>query len=215
MPACVVIARHQTTVLLATLVTVMALIAGCGVDQHPEVRRVGGGSEGQIGDIAVRDAMFTYDGPITDGTAYPPGDTVSVQATVVNEGAVTDRLVSVNSPNASNNIILGTATIPGGHTLTAGYTKPGASVTMPDTTPIELRLSGLKTSIRAGLTYPVVFTFARAGQLRLTLQAEDSHEPRPDCPLPPDGKPTEIYTAPIGRAPTPPTTPAPSCSSLR
>lgn len=94
--------------------------------------------------------------------------------------------------------------LPGRHTLTAGYPKSVAAVTLPDTTPVGLRLTDLKTPIRAGLTYPVVFTFARAGELRLRLWVDNPDQPREDCPLPANGRPPQVFTAPIGQAPVPP-----------
>jgi hypothetical protein len=176
---------------------------------------VTGGSEARLGAIAVRDAMFSYNGPVGDGTAYRPGETVSVQATIVNEGTAPDQLVSVSSPIAGGGVVLGSGMITGRHTLTAGYTNPIVATTLPDTTSIDLRLTGLKSTIRAGLTYPVVFTFARAGAVRLALRVEDSDEPSPECPLPPNGRAPQVLTAPLGRAPAPPTPAPPDCSSLR
>ena len=87
--------------------------------------------------------------------------------------------------------------LPGRHTLAAGYPKSVAAVTLPDTTPVGLRLTDLKTPIRAGLTYPVVFTFARAGELRLRLGVDNPDQPREDCPLPANGRPPQVFTAPI------------------
>jgi hypothetical protein len=209
-------AQRHTTVLLATLVGLITLLAGCGASQLTQMSLpVTGGSEGQVGDITVRDALFSYHGPIAEGTAYQPGDTVSVQASIINQGDAADRLVPLSSPIAGGGIILGAGTIPGHHALTAGYTVPVTSITPPDTTSVVLRLTGLSTPIRSGLTYSVVFTFARAGALRLELRVQDPDVPRADCPLPPDGKAPQVLTAPLGRAPAPPRPPPPDCSSLR
>ncbi|WP_158546658.1 copper chaperone PCu(A)C [Halopolyspora algeriensis] len=209
-------ARLRTTVLIATVMGLVALIAGCGTGQlgPRHLQRVGAGSEGQVGSIAVRDAMFAHTSSIEGDTVYRPGETVAVQATIVNEGTRPDRLVSVSSPIAGEGLVLGESTLPGHHTLTAGYVEPVASIELPETTSIELRLTGLTTTIRAGRTYPVVFTFAHAGQVRLPLRVANPDVPREYCPLPPNGKAPKVLTAPLGRAPAPPRNPLPDCSSL-
>jgi hypothetical protein len=53
--------------------------------------------------------------------------------------------------------------------LTAGYDAPVASTALPSTTVVDIALVGLAEPVRAGLTYPVVLTFERAGELRLEL----------------------------------------------
>lgn len=206
-------ARRRPGVLVAALVGLVTLLAGCGqpTQRFPQETV---GAAARVGDIAIRDAVFNYRGPIEEGTVYRPGGIVGVQATIVNEGAATDRLVSVRSPIAGGGVILGAGTIPGGHTLTAGYTEFIASAALPDTTRIALWLTDLNTAIRAGLTYPVLFTFARAGEVRLELWVDEPDEPRADCPLPPNGKAPKILTAPLGGASAPPTNPPPDCSSV-
>ena len=210
--------RRHATVLAATLLTLSALIAllaGCGRARFDQVTfGASGGSHGRVGQIAVSDAMFAFHGPIEASDVYRPGDTVSMQATIVNEGTAEDRLVSVSSPIAGGGAIAGDGAIPARHALSAGYTKQVAAITLPDTTSVDLRLTDLKTAIRAGLTYPVVFTFTRAGQLRLEVPAQNPDQPREDCGLPPNGRPPQLFTAPLGQAPLPPMPPPPPCSSI-
>ncbi|MDQ3900072.1 MAG: copper chaperone PCu(A)C [Actinomycetota bacterium] len=209
------VTRRRTAVLVATLLAVIALLPGCGRARGNEVTfQPSGTSEGRVGDIVLSDALFEFRGPIEASAVYRPGESVSVQATIVNDGTAPDRLVSVSSPIAGGGVIDGDGAIPGRHVLTAGYPKPVAAVTLPDTTSVDLRLTDLKTAIRAGLTYPVVFTFARAGQLGLQLRVENPDKPREDCPLPANGRPPQVFTAPVGQAPVPPIPPPPGCSSI-
>lgn len=199
-------ARGRTAVLIATLAGLLTLLTGCGNGDVPQyLNEIGPGSDGRVGDVAVTDAVLAYEGPVEGDTVYRPGETVRVQATIVNEG-VPDRLVSVSSPIAGSGLIFGDATLPGDHALVSGYTEPIASVVLPDTTAVDLLLADLNTPIRAGLTYPVVFTFARAGQLRLQLRVDNPDEPVPGagCPLLETEEPPRAFTAPIGRAPAPP-----------
>lgn len=203
--------RRCATILAATL---LVLLAGCGRAQPNEVTfKASGGSEGRVGDIVVSDAAFAFHGPLEASAEYQPGDTVSVRATIVNEGQTPDRLISVSSPIAGGGVIEGDGLIPSRHALTAGYTGPAAS-TLPDTASIDVKLTNLNTAIRAGLTYPVMFTFTRAGQLQLPLRVDTPDRPREECPLPPNGRPPRVFTAPIGQAPLPPLPPLPGCSSI-
>lgn len=209
------VARSRMMVLVATLVGLGMLLSGCGAAQpDPLSLPVTGGSDGQVGDIVVRDAMFVHKGPARADPVYRPGDTVNLQVTIVNEGDAMDRLLSLSSPIAAGGVIDGSGAILGHHALTTGDTEPVAAITLPDTSPIDLRLTDLRTAIRAGLTYPVVFTFARAGDVRLQLRVDNPDEPREDCPLPPNGRAPQVFTAPLGKAPVPPTSSPPDCSSL-
>ncbi|MDR7301441.1 copper chaperone PCu(A)C [Haloactinomyces albus] len=209
-------ARPRTTALAVTLIGLVVLVTGCGSGQlgRRHLQRIGSGSEGQVGSMLVRDATFAYDHPIEGNAVYQPGESVAVRATIVNEGSTTDRLVSVSSPIADEGLVRGEHTIPGGHTLTAGYTEPVASITLPNTTSIDLRLLGLNTALRSGPTYPVVFTFARAGEIRIELRVDNPDVPGEYCPLPPNGKAPKVLTAPPGRGPIPPRNPLPDCAAI-
>jgi periplasmic copper chaperone A len=171
-------ARPRTAAALtgAALVIVLAL-AGCGAGQLSQTAQqttATGGANGQVGDIAVRDAQLRYDRPVPGGEVYAAGQDAPLQLTIVNEGATQDRLVAVTSPFATAVVILGETRIPGGQVLTAGFAgDPIAAVTLPKATPIEIVLTGLRAPVRAGLTYPVVFTFERAGTLTLPLPVEN------------------------------------------
>lgn len=178
--------RHRFTdgVAVALLVACALALVGCGVGQVSQTANqvtASGGAAGSVGSIQVRDAQFTWSGPVPGGTVYEPGDDAELQVTIVNDATTTlpdgvaapDRLVAVSSPVASSGRIVGDARIPDGQTLTAGYDLPVASVTIPETGTAEITLIGLTEPIRAGLTYPVVFTFANAGELRLDLPVEN------------------------------------------
>jgi hypothetical protein len=139
-----------------------------------------GGVGGQVGSIIVRNAQITYDGPVRGNEVYASGDTAPLQLTVINDATTTgaddmaaDRLIAVSSPIAASGRITGDARIPDGHVLTAGYDDPVASIALPSTTVVDIALVGLTEPVRAGITYPVVLTFERAGELRLELPVEN------------------------------------------
>lgn len=151
----------------AVMVGLMAWLAGCG-GGNVQVTATGGVG-GRVGDIVVRDAKFAFDGPIAGDTVYQPGDNAALQLTIINEGNRADRLVRVSSPIAGSATITGNTRIPGHQTLTAGYPAPVASATSPGTDTARIVLARLRVPIRVGSSYPVVFTFEEAGELRLGL----------------------------------------------
>lgn len=196
----------------AVLAALLGLLAGCASEKAPRfLEPQGSGVTGRAGDVVVQDAQLRYDGPIDGPVVYRPGATARLRATIVNTGQVPDRLVSVRSPVAAGGKITGDAALPPGRSVSAGQDRSAAS----GTSELDLALTDLRTAVSAGRTYPVVLTFARAGELRLDLPVANPHVPRTACPLPPNGRPEETFTAPLPGAPEPPRTdPVPECSSL-
>lgn len=166
------------------------LLTGCGagqIAQTAEQVSTGGGAAAQAGSILVRDAQFTYDGPVPGDAVYRPGDDATLQVTIVNEGRGADTLISVSSPVAGSGRIVGDARVPGDQTLTAGYDQPIAQVTLPYANAVDISLLGITEPIRAGMTYPVVFTFERAGEVQVEVPVENpemlpprAREPEPE-----------------------------------
>ncbi|MDQ3761256.1 MAG: hypothetical protein M3460_06010 [Actinomycetota bacterium] len=156
----------------ANVLVLMAVLVGCSAGNVQATAT--GGVGGRVGDIVVRDALFTFDGPIAGDTVYQPGDNAALQFTIFNEGDRADRLVRVSSPIARSATITGDTRIPGHQVLAAGYPGP----TAPDTNAVRIVLAGLSVPIRAGFDYPVVFVFEHAGELRLELPVENPDKPR-------------------------------------
>lgn len=154
-------------------------LAGCGAGQQAttsNLRTTAPGATGSVDSIEVRHVQFTWSDPVLGDAVYQPGDVVPLQATIVNEktaGPGADRLVSVSSPVATSARIVGDARLPDGQVLAAGYEQPVASIVMEGTRAVDIALVGLTAPIRAGMTYPVVFTFERAGELRLSVGVEN------------------------------------------
>ena len=161
----------------------VAALAGCGGGNVQTTATLGVG--GRVGDIVVRDAAFRFDRPVAGDTVYQPGDEAQLQLTIVNEGDRPDRLVRVTSPIARLGVIIGDARMAGHQVLTAGYQRPLASATLPGTDAVRIVLLGLRSPVRAGLRYPVVFDFERAGELRLDLPVENPHTVRSPPGQPP------------------------------
>lgn len=157
----------------------LAALAACGSGNVHTTAT--GGVGGRVGDIVLRDAQFTFEGPIPGDTVYQPGDDAALQVTIVNEGDRADRLIHVTSPIADAATINGDARIPGHQVRTAGYQAPIASLTPPGSDSVRIVLTGLRVPVRVGFSYPVVFAFEQAGELRLELPVENpTTSVRPD-----------------------------------
>lgn len=123
------------------------LVAGCSAgpaQSYAEYLRISGnGSEERVGDLLVRNAAFDHGSPSVGGVAYRKGASVSLRATVVNEGSTADRLVAVRSPVAGSSTVAGERVIPAGQSLTAGYGESEAAVAATGARRVRLRLSDL------------------------------------------------------------------------
>lgn len=171
------------------MLAVITLLAGCGAGQQAATATQvanSGGANGDVGLIDVEDVKVTYERPVPGGQVYAAGQSAPLQVTVVNTGDVADRLVSVTSPAAASVEIAGETGMPGGQVLVAGYDDPIESITLEDAEAVEIVLTGLTRPLRAGLTYPVTFTFERAGSLALDVPLEN-----PDVLPPRAGEPDE------------------------
>ncbi len=169
--------------LWATALGLVAVLAGCGGDNVQTTATLGAG--GRVGGIVVRDAAFIFDRPVAGDTVYQPGEDAALQLTIINEGDRPDRLVRVSSPIARLGVIIGDARMAGHQVLTAGYQGPLASATLPGTDAVRIVLVGLRSPVSAGLRYPVVFDFERAGELRLDLPVENPRTLRSPADQPP------------------------------
>jgi periplasmic copper chaperone A len=156
-----------TALIAACCATALALV-GCGAGQITQTdRQVAAvdGAQGDNGNIALRNVLIPY--PPNSNGIYPPGSSVPVLVTIVNQGISADELIAVTSPAASQVLVLGATTIPSGRTVTS--TLGGAQVTSPLVAG-ELRIVLINTQpLRAGLDTPVTFVFRNAGKVSLPV----------------------------------------------
>lgn len=149
----------------AVLIGAAALLVLTGCGSYPAQLTAPGGADGGAGRIEIRDARISASPPRAGGEAYTAGEAAPLTLTIVNTGDATDRLESVSSPVADGFRISGDAQILGGFALVSGYEQVRPARTLPATVRAEVALTGLRGPVRAGLTYPVTFTFARAGSV--------------------------------------------------
>jgi copper(I)-binding protein len=174
-----------------------AVLAGCGAGQitQTDTQLAGiNGVNGDAGPIALRDVQLAY--PPNKQGVYEPGSNAMLILTVVNTGLTPDALVRVTSPAATSVLVNGSATgtvfLPGNFAVAAGIDPDDATITVPPsvsatttTTPsasasatpaptqrqMTIELVGFRSvnggSLRAGMTIPITFFFARAGQVTI------------------------------------------------
>lgn len=172
---------------------VLTVITGCSAGQQAataEQSTQTAGAGGDAGEIAVRDAQIVFEGPIPGDEVHDPGADAPLQVTILNTGERADTLTGVDSPVASTVEVDGETRMPGGQALVAGYDDPIASITLADAEAVRIVLVDLTEPLRAGLTYPVTFSFERAGAVTLELPLEN-----------PDRLPPRAETEPADVAP--------------
>lgn len=167
---------------VATAVALVLLVVGCGAGQEAATSTQvthATGAVGQVGPISVLDVEFRFAPPIAGDEVYGVGDTAPMSVTIVNNGAIADRLVRLSSPVAAAGVVVADGVvIPGGATLTAGQTGV-SSIEVPYEDDAGLMaLTGLREPLRSGLTYPVVLGFERAGDLVLDVPVATPDVPR-------------------------------------
>lgn len=168
--------RSRPALMISTVLALLVL-AGCG--SFDAQLTAPGGADDATGTIVVRDARFSASTPRAGDQAYAAGQDAPLTLTIVNTGDATDRLVSVSSPVASGGSVDGDPQILGGFALVSGYDQVATAQTLPATVSAQVALTGLREPLRAGLTYPVTFTFERSGAIVAQVPVGN-----PDVPAP-------------------------------
>lgn len=189
--------RRNRAQLLVGAVIVAVAVAGCGAGQITQTSRQVAAVEGAnvtAGQIAVRNAVIEFDGPAEGAAVYPVGGNAPLQMSIVNSGAEVDRLVAASSPVADSVQISGVLRIPGGQALDIEGAPATAAPAAAEPTPVaappaaeapagvgSIVLTGLREDVRAGLTYPLILTFERAGELRFDVPVANPETLREDA----------------------------------
>ncbi|MHA6796886.1 copper chaperone PCu(A)C [Pseudonocardia bannensis] len=168
-------------VLIGAMIGMVGL-AGCGAGQISQTSNqtaAVSGANVTVGHIAVRNALIEYPVGVRPAAAvYRRGENAPVQLTIVNESDAADRLLRASSRVAGSVQLAGDGALPGDHVITSG-TKLQA---LPNSHEVQVTLAGLTDEIRPGLSYPVVLTFERAGDVVVDLPVGSPAEARLDEP---------------------------------
>ncbi|MFI8569507.1 hypothetical protein ACIGGF_23400 [Rhodococcus sp. NPDC078407] len=170
--------------------TSLALLAGgalaltaCGAGQisqtATQVAAVNGNSV-DVGDIQLRNVHVVY--PTSEEYSIEPGGTVELGFTAINSSSsVADELTGISSPEAQVTIV---DEAEPGSTEIAPQTALGAGSSV-DTTfadpllPIQLitvEMADISENVRPGLTLPVTFEFANAGEVVIDVPVDAGSE---------------------------------------
>lgn len=199
-------ARWRRRALAAVAVAALVPMTGCAAGIQAETSRERPTVDGigsAIGTLSIRNAYVG--GPVENGGSAP------VLLSVFNNGVDPDRLVGISSPEA------GSGTLPPDLTLPSGGQQ---LLYTPDRVG---RLEGVTVPMHPGEIVPVVLTFERAGQLRMSLpvssvgpellSAGSSASPAPSAS--PSASPSGSASptaSPSAAASAAPATPSPSAS---
>ncbi|ATQ30644.1 LpqE protein [Rhodococcus ruber Chol-4] len=180
--------------------TALALAAGaaltlsaCGAGQisqtATQVAAVNGNSA-ELGDIALRNVHVIY--PDSEEYSLEPGGKAALGFTVVNLSETTpDELTRITTDFASSTTGVSGLRIEPQASISAGLTgetlaedataeaatdespRPAEAAESSDTPSVaQVELTGLKEGVRPGLTIPVTFTFAEAGDVTMQVPVD-------------------------------------------
>ncbi|MDV2477003.1 hypothetical protein ACFWDA_19435 [Rhodococcus zopfii] len=178
--------------------TALALAAGaaltlsaCGAGQisqtATQVAAINGNG-GNVGQIALRNVHVIY--PNSEEFSLEPGGKAALGFSIVNLDPYTaDTLTGISTDFAAAATGADALTIPAGGSVVAGLPpaeaaeaqelvvdespKPAGDEEEPDTSvPVAVELTGLKEGVRPGLTIPVTFTFAEAGDVTISVPVD-------------------------------------------
>nr|WP_314142653.1 hypothetical protein [uncultured Rhodococcus sp.] len=176
--------RHRrTAAALALLAGGAFALTACGAGQisqtATQVAAVNGNSV-DVGDIQLRNVHVVY--PTSEEYSIMPGGTVELGFTAINSNpSVADELTDISSPEAQVTIV---EEAESGSNEIAPLTALGAGspadVQLDDPlVPIQLikvEMADISENVRPGLTLPVTFEFANAGEVVVNVPIDAGHE---------------------------------------
>ncbi|WP_433801639.1 hypothetical protein [Actinomycetospora sp. CA-084318] len=164
--------RPRTALLAATLLGAAALVlSGCSagaVTQTDTTISSVVGTEGSVGQVLLRNVTLDP-GP---NPVVPAGSSVVLRGAIINQALQDDQLLSVTTPYSGPARAEGFTTILGNSTTSMVGAEPGPvgppSPTNPTAT-MRITLPQVAQVLHEGPTYPITFTFARAGTITLPV----------------------------------------------
>lgn len=164
--------RPRTALLAATLLGAAALVlSGCSagaVTQTDTTISSVQGTEATVGQVLLRNITMDSGNQVV----VPAGASVALRGTIINQALTDDQLLSVSTPYASQVRAEGFTTILGNSATDLVGSQPGPvgppSPTQPNGT-MRITLAGVTQVLHAGPTFPVTFTFARAGTVTVPV----------------------------------------------
>ncbi len=149
---------------IAALSLGFSVLAGCAAGQIAQsVDQISGvdGAQGTVGQIGIHNALFAT----PDGPKYPKGSEAPLTLWLTNNDYSSDTLTAITT-DAGKVTISGDATIEPKSYLPVG--GPDAKVTAT--------VNDLTHDLSFGISVPMTFSFAHAGDISLNVPIENPHE---------------------------------------
>lgn len=233
--------RPRAGTATAVAVAGAVLLTGCAAGQQVQTLKVRGandGTNGGVGNIAVRDVGVL---PPPSGIAYKKGSSAKLAVVLVNVGRTPDTLTSVTSSaftgwsSSSSSVAEAVAASSPAPSSTSSPASSGTGGTQRVPIPADSRVSygvpdsnakltvtGLKASLYPGQSINIRFTFAKAGSVTVATPVQLTSTPGTDViggsPSSPPGagdvpEPTDTHTPETTTTPTATDTPTPTDTS--
>lgn len=171
--------RMATAVALmaGTVLTLTACSAGQVSQTADQVAAVNGNSA-DLGSISLRNVHVVY--PQTEEYSLDPGGKVELGFLAINNNpGISDKLTRVATTEATSVTIVGE---PGGREIepqsALGAGAPSDTQLDDPAIPLQLivvELNGISEDVRPGLTFPVTFTFEKAGDIAVQVPIDAGH----------------------------------------
>ncbi|MFZ2173088.1 MAG: hypothetical protein WAW17_03480 [Rhodococcus sp. (in: high G+C Gram-positive bacteria)] len=182
--------RVATAVALAAGAALTLSACGSGqITQTSSQVAAVNGNTADLGDLALRNVHVVY--PNSEEYSIEPGGNAVLAFTVINDSEATpDKLTKISTDFAKSVKIgesAGGLEIKPQTSLTAGTPEQDAAATgeareekdKPADAPTDVALvvlNDLEEGVRPGLTFPVTFTFAKAGDVTVQVPVDAGHE---------------------------------------
>lgn len=145
---------------LAVAVLGVGVLTGCAAGQIAQTAdQIANldGAQGTVGQVGVMNALLAT----PDGTDYPKGSEAPLKLWVSNDSETPDTLTGITT-DAGTVTISGTATVPAGSVIQIGGSGATITATVTD----------LTRALHYGISVPMTFSFAHAGELQLNVPIE-------------------------------------------
>jgi len=139
------------------------------------------GVDGQVGQLRVLNVAVPSPGG--RGSMHIAGDSAALLLTIANDGRVEDALTGTRADLAEQVVLLNGDASPAPR---VDVPVPSGSVAvLSEVTGPHLELSGLRETLRSGVSIPVTFEFRDAGSVTLEVPVRTYTDVRPDKYLEP------------------------------
>jgi copper(I)-binding protein len=171
---------------VGTIMLSLLVLAGCSSGQAgspaPDPARIElDGVDGQVGRLRLLGVAVASPGG--RGSMHIAGDSAALLLTIANDGKAADALIGIRADLAEHVVLLNGDASPVPRVDVP--VPPGSTAVLSEVTGPHLELSGLRETLRSGVSIPVTFEFRDAGSVTLEVPVHTYTDVRPDKYLEP------------------------------